>query len=60
MENDKKFVIPEAMVIEFVTDDIITTSGWQEIKSNTIVNQLKKNTANGGMNLVILCLILII
>ena len=26
MENDKKFVIPEAMIIEFVTDDIITTS----------------------------------
>ena len=34
-------------------DDIITTGGWQDIKSNTIVNQLKKNTADGGLNLVV-------
>ncbi len=26
MENDKKFVIPEAKIIEFDSDDIITDS----------------------------------
>lgn len=53
---DKTFLrqyVKNAFNILLSCDDIITTGGWQEIKSNTIVNQLKKNTANGGMNLVI-------
>lgn len=53
---DKIFLrqyVKNAFNILLTCDDIITTGGWQEIKSNTIVNQLKKNTANGGMNLVI-------
>ena len=53
---DKTFLrqyVNNAFNIHLTCDDIITTGGWQDIKSNTIVNQLKKNTADGGVNLVI-------
>ena len=38
-------VIPE--------QDIITTGGWQGLQTNTIKNQIQKNTAEGGMNIVL-------
>ncbi len=53
---DKTFLrqyISSTFNIQLSCDDVITTSGWNEIKSNAIVNQLKKNTADGGVNLVI-------
>lgn len=53
---DKTFLrqyVKNAFNIQLTCDDIITTGGWQDIKSNTILNQLKKNTADGGINLVI-------
>ena len=53
---DKTFLrqyIDHEFDIQFTCDDVITTDGWQDIKSNAIVNQLKKNTADGGVNLVI-------
>ncbi len=53
---DKTFLeqyIKQELNTQFTCDDIIITGGWQDIKSNTIVNQLKKNTADGGVNVVI-------
>jgi len=53
---DKTFLrqyIEHEFNIQFTCDDVITTGGWQDIKTNAIVNQLKKNTADGGVNLVI-------
>lgn len=53
---DKTFLIQyvsSTFDIQLSCDDVITTGGWNEIKSNTFVNQLKKNTDDGGVNLVI-------
>ena len=53
---DKTFLIQyvnSTFNIRLSSADVITIGGWQEIKSNTFVNQLKKNTAEGGLNLVI-------
>lgn len=53
---DKTFLrqyVSSTFGVQLSCDDVITTGGWQDIKSNTIVNQLKKNTADGGVNLVI-------
>lgn len=53
---DKTFLrqyVNNTFNIQLTCDDVITTGGWQDIKSNTIVNQLKKNTDDGGVNLVI-------
>ena len=44
---DKTFLrqyVDNTFNIQLSCDDVITTGGWQDIKSNTIVNQMKKNT----------------
>ena len=44
---DKTFLrqyVNNTFNIQLTCDDVITTGGWQDIKSNTIMNQLKKNT----------------
>jgi len=34
-------------------EDFIETGGWQALNSTTIINQIAKNTADGGINIVL-------